>query len=767
VWLLDGVTAYNQIRAALGVQPAGIAVWQLGMDDPGVWASAGRHRLPDERARAALAVPRAGYDAFARVDGAVISSAPGTLGSRTLVHNPRLGLITGELMQTPPVQAKIAIWNSQDPKFVALTFDDGPDKRFTPEILDILAEKDVKATFYLIGRSMAAHPEIVRRIYAEGHDIGNHSYSHADMIPMSRQRVALELNGVQRLLESQLNINTILFRAPFAAPRYGEYAQSPQLTEIVSDLGYVIGGLNVDPKDFLLTRTADQIRRSVVDQVMSGGQSNTVLLHDSGANRRPTVEALGPLIDDLKGQGYRFVTTHELIGRSREEVMPIRIHTSVWAQSTAEIRRGYVVVLNRLNSAMPTIAFWATVLGIGRVLLIMLAALVQRRREMARMGLHWSPSSVAILVPGFNEEKVICKTVRSLLDSTISGQIEIIVIDDGSSDRTSEIVQDTFADDPRIKVFKKANGGKAAALNFGLARTDAEIIVAIDADTMLEPDAIELLVRHFNEARLGAVAGNAVVGNQINMMTRLQALEYVTSQNLDRRAFELFNAIPVVPGAIGAWRRLALLEVGGYTHDTLAEDADVTIALERHGWKVIYEPRARALTEAPETLNAFLKQRFRWMFGTLQVAFKNLRSPRGMPLGVALITIPNVCVFQFVFTLLAPIMDFLLLASLGTYLYGLAETGGVHHLHSLGLLASYWLLFQFIDGLVAIVAVRLDGDNANWALVPWVLVQRFTYRQLLYWTAVRTLLAAIKGQFVGWGKLLRTGAVALPKRVAT
>ena len=211
----------------------------------------------------------------------------------------------------------------------------------------------------------------------------------------------------------------------------------------------------------------------------------------------------------------------------------------------------------------------------------------------------------------------------------------------------------------------------------------------------------------------------AVVGNQITLMARFQALEYVTSQNLDRRAFECVNAIGVVPGAIGAWRREALVQVGGYAHDTLAEDADVTIAIERSRWKILYEPRAIAFTEAPETVRAFLKQRFRWMFGTLQVAFKHAGELLVFPpTGVGLVTLPNIIVFQFAFTLLAPVMDLLLVLSL---LLGLREWlagSGFDVPENLVMVGRYWLLFQLIDMLAAAAGLKLGGDRNSWRLLP-------------------------------------------------
>jgi cellulose synthase/poly-beta-1,6-N-acetylglucosamine synthase-like glycosyltransferase len=602
----------------------------------------------------------------------------------------------------------------------------------------------------------------MRQIYDLGHDIGNHSYSHRNLFNMGTAEVKRDLTSAQRVLEAQLGINTILFRAPYAQTSYGEYVAAPHVLSAASELGYLVGGIRADGFDYLLGRSANDIYKKVVEETTRADTGVTVLLHDSGGDRNAMLDALGRIIDDLSARGYRFVTTHELVGLQRDDVMPRQDPKSTFSAAAQQVRGGYLIVLARAGEIASQLAIVAVVLAMGRLLLIIVLAHVQKRREKARASTVWQPQSIAVLVPAFNEETVICKTVDSLLDSTIANRLEIIVIDDGSKDRTADVVRTTYAADPRVRVFKKENGGKSAALNFGIAQTEAEVIVAIDADTLLEPEAIERLVRHFHDPTLGAVAGNALVGNQCNLMTRMQALEYVTSQNLERRALEILNAIPVVPGAIGAWRRTALLEAGGYCHDTLAEDADLTIKLERLRWKVIYEPRARALTEAPETLSAFLKQRFRWVFGTLQVTCKNVLSPRGLPLGIATVTIPNVLVFGFAFTLLAPIIDALLIFNIASMLVAaLFDTDRLES-GTLALICLYWIAFQLIDVAVAWLGLRLDDDRSNMNLLPWILVQRVTYRPLLYWVAIRALLAAIKGQFVGWGKLIRTGTVTLP-----
>ncbi len=766
VWALDAVTAFNQTRAALRLKPAGLALTELGTEDPGVWASFGSGRLPGKDTLPKLETMEAGYVPFERHDFPLIAATQGMEGRRRLMLHEGFGLITDAHVETTPVQMNISGLAPAGRRKIALTFDDGPDPVFTPKILDVLKEKGVQATFYLIGSQVVRYPDIVQRIYAEGHDIGNHSYTHRDMFIMSDYEVGLELNAVQRLFEAELGIRTVLFRPPYAMRNYGELASAPQLLEYISDLGYLAGGIDVESFDYVLGRTAEDIRVKVTQDVLQNDGSVAVLMHDSGGKRDATVNALGPLIDELSARGYAFVSTHELVGRSRDSFMqPYRPAGMVEATNT-QIRGGYIAAVTGFSDLILKVGVIAAILGIARLLLIMVAARMQIRREQARDRVAWRPDRISVLVPGYNEEKVICSTVSSILNSTVADRMEIIVMDDGSTDGTYEIVKKTFADEPRVKVFTKPNGGKSSALNEAITKASADIVVAIDADTIMLPDAIELLTRHFHDPALGAVAGNAVVGNRMNLITRMQALEYVTSQNLDRRALEVFNAISVVPGAIGAWRRSALIEAKGYGRDTLAEDADLTIDLERLGWKVIYESRAQALTEAPQTLRAFLKQRFRWMFGTLQVAYKNLGRVGTLPRAITWITIPNVLIFQFAFTLLAPFMDAILLMSIGTAVMSLLREGDTAELQAFGPIAMYWVLFQTVDLVVAAYAMYLDGDRRSMRLLPLVLVQRFTYRQLLYWTAIRVLLTALRGQLVGWGKLLRTGTVALAENGA-
>jgi len=372
----------------------------------------------------------------------------------------------------------------------------------------------------------------------------------------------------------------------------------------------------------------------------------------------------------------------------------------------------------------------------------------------------WRPD-VTVVVPAYNEEKVIIRTVQSLLSQRYP--LEIIVVDDGSPDGTADVVAGAFQNNPRIRVLRKPNGGKASALNLGVHEAKGEIVVAVDADTVLAPGAIEALVGPLADDRVGAVAGNAKVGNRINLVTRWQAVEYVTSQNLDRRAFSLLNCITVVPGAVGAWRRQLVLDAGGFSEQTLAEDQDLTLTLLRRGWRIAYADRAIAYTEAPDTLAGLSRQRFRWSFGTLQCAWKHRGALFRRRYGaLGFVALPNVWVFQLLFPFLAPVADLLFVWSLATVYLNKLQHGAEYAMQSLQQVVVYYLAFLAVDWLAGIAALLMEpGEEKG---LSWlVLLQRFVYRQVLYLAVVKAVFAAAQGRARGWGKLVRKGTVELPR----
>ena len=528
---------------------------------------------------------------------------------------------------------------------------------------------------------------------------------------------------------------------------------SPSL-EIADKQGYVSVGMQIDPNDWRRPGT-DQIVKRVIDGA-ERGEGNIVLLHDSGGDRTQTIEALPRIVEELRKRGFEFVNVAQLLGRSRDDIMPPVLRDDqqrIWLDGA-----GFTLI-NWAGTAVNWLFLLGIVLGIARLVFVGTLAVYQHRRERnAVFDPTYSPS-VAVIVPAFNEEKVIVQTISSLLACDTSREFEIIVVDDGSTDGTHRVVSQAFVNDPRVRVFTKENGGKPAALNYGLTRTQAEVIVALDADTVFTKDTIVKLVRHFKDPMIGAVAGNAKVGNRINLLTRWQALEYITSQNLDRRAFDVLNCITVVPGAVGAWRRELVDRVGGFNHYTLAEDADLTLAIRKLGYIIAYEDEAIALTEAPDTVRGFIGQRYRWMYGTMQATWKHrdvLFRPRYGALGF--VALPNVIIFQILFPLVSPIMDLLLIGSIGSATFNYWQHPEEFSPENLWRVLFYYALFVTIDYLAAILAFTLERKESWWLLI-WLFWQRFFYRQLMYYVAIKATFASLKGALVGWGNLERKATV--------
>ncbi len=748
VWMLDGVAAFNQARALSGTGIAGLALNRLGTEDASVWQVLSN---PYAGSASALEAIDYAYQIARNGSGEIIKlvGLPAT-GSRSVTLGED-GFVTAAAITTFPKAYEIDHWGSTDSRLVALTFDDGPDPAFTPQVLDILARYDVPATFFAVGAQMLRHPDIVRRMVAEGHEIGSHTYSHVNISTMSPEMLRLDLNATQRVFESITGRHMAMFRAPYAVDANPRTPSEIAPLATVGALGYVTVNMNIDPLDWWLP-SAGRIAKDTIEGIESG-LGNVVLLHDGGGDRQHTVDALPEIIETLQARGYSFVAISDLVGLSAEEMMPV---SSSAEGPFAAIQNVGFTLLREGEKLMVGLFALAIGLGIARsVLLILLSAF---RRPHARLPSARAGLRFGVIVPAYNEEKVVLKTVRSLLQSDYS-DLKVLVVDDGSKDNTFALCRDTFADEPRVEVVTKPNGGKAAALNYGFERLDVDVVVALDADTIFLPDTISRLADHFHDERVVAVAGNAKVGNRLNLLTRWQAIEYITAQNLDRRAFDLLNCITVVPGAVGAWWRDTVIELGGYSTDTLAEDADLTIRILRAGYKVTYEEGALAYTEAPETTRQLFKQRFRWMFGMLQVTQKHrgaLAMKDSIPF--ALFGLPNILLFQIIFPLLAPFADLVALLTLaglgvqmvtGSNLLGFSEA-----MIFLGLFGAFILL----DFAAAAIAFWHEKKE-DWRLLIWLLPQRFYYRQLLYIVAIKAALTAIRGSMVGWGNLDRSASV--------
>jgi len=769
VWFLDAVTALNEMRAAqlLGIKT--FALWRLGSEDRSlwrVWDVPGETAAPDK-----LKDVPPGQDVDMEGDGEILRiEARPTDGERAITIDSASGQITDENFDSLPEPYRLGRYGSSKNQ-LAITFDDGPDPEWTPKILDVLKEKQAPATFFLIGIQADKFSDLTQRIYREGHEIGNHTFTHPDISNISHRFMQLELNLTERLFASRLGMRTILFRPPYSIDQEPDTEDQVRPLEITQDMGYTTVGNKIDPSDWRENphRSAEQISADVLAHLPPCAPNdqrcgNIILLHDGGGDRQETVRALPMIIDGIRARGYQIVPVYQLLGKTRADVMPPLPANERWA---ARLNFVGFWLFDFSIKAITWIFLIGDVLMTGRLLIIGAFAIYDRlrRRRYGREADSYKPD-VAVLIPAYNEEKVIERTVRAALASDYPN-LRVIVIDDGSKDKTLEVAQAAFAREEmtgQVLILTKPNSGKADALNFGLEHLrDEEIFVGIDADTMIARDAISRLVPHFLDPQVGAVAGNAKVGNRVNLWTRWQALEYITSQNFERRALNTLGAVSVVPGAIGAWRTSAVREAGAYHTDTVAEDADLTMALLERGYRVEYEDRALAYTEAPVNANGLMRQRFRWSFGILQSVWKH-RSAFGRKGVLGWIALPNIFIFQIVLPLVSPFID--LMFSVGTVWYFIQK---FYHPESTDpasfqRLVLFFAAFLVIDFLASAIAFALERREAEGREDVWLLsqvwLQRFAYRQLFSVVLLKTLKRAIEGQRFAWDKLERTAKMS-------
>ena len=754
-WYLDAVTAYNHIVAGRELGVAGHAVWRLGSEDPAIWRVLGRMGIdapPQE-----LDVIPPGYDPeFLPRDGKgeiLRMVSPPTEGKREITLDPISKLITNEKVVSYATPYVFNRFGDGFPHRVALTFDDGPDGRWTATILDTLKSRHAPATFFVIGQNVEAHIPLVRREWDEGHEIGNHTFTHPNLFFTNILQTKLQLDATERLLEAVLGRRTAFFRPPY----FGD-AEPTTVDELIpvgnaSDRGYLTVGLHIDSEDWR-SPGVDEIIDTTLAQRYRG---SIVLLHDGGGDRAQTVAALGPLIDSLRAEGDTLVLVSELIGIPREEAMP------GLPPRTLVARIGELAAFGAFGLLQWTL-YWifliAIALGFARLLFITTLAVIQHRRRHQDVDapVTYAPT-VSVIVPAFKEEQVIVKTIESLIAQNYPGALEVIVVDDGSPDATYDRAREAYGTHPRVRVFRKPNGGKASALNYGLTLATGEIVICLDADTIFVPNTVAELVEPLHDPTVGAVAGNAKVGNRINIVTRWQAIEYVTSQNLDRRAFSLLNCITVVPGAVGAWRKSLVIAAGGFSEETLAEDQDLTLQIRRAGHAIAYADEAIGYTEAPDTLRMLSRQRFRWSFGTLQCLFKHrdvfFKKQYG---SLGWVALPNVLIFQLFYPAVSPIADFLFLWSIFTVFWVRAEHGMTFAITSLEHVMLFYAIFLAVDWVATMFAFWLEPDEER-SLTWLVLLQRFAYRQVMYVVVIRSLIAALRGRVVGWGKLERKATV--------
>ncbi|MET8780597.1 bifunctional polysaccharide deacetylase/glycosyltransferase family 2 protein [Streptomyces sp. NPDC004589] len=623
------------------------------------------------------------------------------------------------------------------PRTIALTFDDGPDPVWTPRILDVLRRNHVHATFFIVGTQAVAHPELVRRIVAEGHQLGIHTFTHPDLARLAPWQRSLELRETQLAVAGAAGVTTALLRPPYSSRNDALDNTDWSVLQQADAAGYVT---------VLATQDAEDWQRPGVERILAhatphGSAGQIVLMHDAGGDRSQTVAALSTLLPRLKAQGYTFATVSDAVGMATP-VHPAGFAEHLQGLALITVLQGGDWVVWLLGLLM----YAAGAISVLRAVVVLIAARRHRRLRRGRRGQSWGPpvtEPVSIIVPAYNESAGIEAAVRSLFAS--DHPVEIIVVDDGSTDGTAELVESLHLP---VRVIRQQNAGKPAALNTGLAAASWDLVVMVDGDTVFEPDTVRTIVQPFADPRVGAVSGNAKVVNRGGLLGRWQHIEYVVGFNLDRRLFDLAECMPTVPGAVGAFRRRALLDLGGVGDDTLAEDTDLTMALCRNGWRVVYEETAKAWTEAPASLDALWRQRYRWCYGTLQAMWKHRgalvqRGPAGKLGRRGLVYL---LLFQVLLPLLAPFVDIFAL-------YGLVFLDPVR-------IIGLWLAFLLLQFLMGLYAFRLDGERPGplWSLP----LQQFVYRQLMYLVVIQSVFTAVSGSRLRWQRMERYGSLQAP-----
>ncbi|MFI9493784.1 MULTISPECIES: glycosyltransferase [Streptomyces] len=620
---------------------------------------------------------------------------------------------------------------------IVLTFDDGPDPVWTPKVLDKLKEHDAHGVFFVTGTMASRYPELVKRMVDEGHEVGLHTFNHPDLSYQSTSRIDWELSQNQLVLAGAAGIRSSLFRPPYSSFADAMDNKSWPVTQYIGSRGYLTVVNNTDSEDWKRPGV-----RAIIDRATPRhGKGAVILMHDSGGDRSQTVRALDRFLPKMQDRGYEFTSLTAALGAPSA-------HTQV---TGVELWKGkaFIFAVGISEHVTGVLVVGLAVIGalvITRFGLMLLLSFLHARR-VRRKGFRWGDPftrPVSVLVPAYNERRCIESTVRSLVASDYP--IEVVVIDDGSTDGTADVVEAMGI--PNVRVVRQRNGGKPAALNNGIAHARYDIVVMMDGDTVFEPSTVRELVQPFGDPRVGAVAGNAKVGNRDSMIGAWQHIEYVMGFNLDRRMYDVLGCMPTIPGAVGAFRREALDRVGGMSEDTLAEDTDVTMALHRDGWRVVYAENARAWTEAPESVQQLWSQRYRWSYGTMQAIWKHRRAvvERGPSGRFGRVGLPFVSLFMVVAPLLAPLIDVFLL-------YGLV-------FGPTGKTVTAWFGVLLIQAVCAAYAFRLDRERMTHLIsLP---LQQVLYRQLMYMVLLQSWITALTGGRLRWQKLRRTGVVEAP-----
>jgi len=617
---------------------------------------------------------------------------------------------------------------------VALTFDDGPNPEYTPKILQILEQQQVKATFFVTAAQVIKYPEVLDQIRRGGHDIGLHSYTHQyiqEDASFKSLRSILEFDIAQKVLAYHLGYKTNVFRVPFLGPDNEPDYHSQYMIGQALKRGMIISAPTVDSLDWQV-QSNDQLYRNAT--TLDNDLTAVVLLHDSGGDsRESTIQTLPQIIQFYRDQGYQFATVDQL---AKHQGLVTRYPLTIVDKLAIQLVNQTIQIIRHTAKEVLTVGLVVSLLFLlVHSLSLMLAAAYSKYRLNHN---HKSPNTfylpqVSIVIPMYNEQYVISHTLDSILDSDYE-HLNIHVVNDGSTDHSLQSLE-KFKQNRKVHIYTQTNQGKVVALNHGISMSTDQIIISVDSDTQLEPNAISKIVNYFADPHIGCVSGSIRVGNRDSAITKSQDMEYTIAQSLDKRAMDILHAVTISPGAFSAWRRKAIIAAGQFTPDTLAEDFDLTLRVIQQGYRSKYCPQSIAYTEVPADMQTLSKQRFRWYYGNLQVLFKHRRLFFNPDHGIlGLFWIPRMWIWQIFAQLLLPIIDLFVILGI--------VVGNTQ------VMLIYFVIYIVMQMIVAAFAYRLESRPLP-SLFTIIFI-RIWYSHRLSFILWRACISALRGQIVQW-----------------
>ncbi len=758
----DAVTAYNfmqKVNLVNNNKESTYAVSDPGFEEYTLWkmlllnlSDETIPKLLSEESASELAINNSGQGQIVNI------TSQAEPGQRKLTFDGQSTIASSTLTKLDTANQVVS--QGQLPKKVALTFDDGPDPVYTPKVMEILESYNVRGTFFVIGQNVLAYPETARMLVSHGHEIENHTFTHPVFSLLTKEANKSQMQATNDIIYEITGTHPQYFRKPYSDRNEATNTSDIAYLELLNELGLKASEYDIDSKDWML-ESSDQIVEHVKAQFQaSNGKYSQVLLHDSHQNPELTIEALPKIIEYIQSQGIEIVTVNHLADQSNN-------HPTVLSSTTPyralRAQRGVLGVVTWVSILFIILSF------IRYAWMIVGAIFYTIKRSMLRflsnnMSLHIGTlPRLAVIIACYNEEMVIGKTIEALQNNTYRN-FRLILVNDGSKDKTAEVIAEYAAKDKRITLINLPNGGKAKALEQGMARTKNKWLVFCDADTIFAPSALyEFALAATIDSRLGAIAGKILVGNDHNLLTRSQLIEYDIAYKFIKSSQDVTNMITVVPGAAGLWRHKALEKAGGFVSDTLAEDADTTMRVISQGSRVGYRANIRAYTEAPEKLKMLFKQRTRWQLGNMQSIFKHRKGLFNHRYG----TLGFVGLPLFYLELLATVAYPFIMV----FTFSMLFSQGSASLQRLKLVitnpttdyaVSLGIVLVIIELVMVLFVVATAQKSWRAKLRLLITVPYFVtiYKFFLSLFTLVALFRALKGRMHGWGHLQRTASVS-------